>query len=291
MDGSVIDSSEAGTNLSTEADLVRTDHKEVDSLVEKSDSSHEPAKEMKTLSKTARRNQRTRQKVSMAKKVAREASAQNVLGSLTAANIVNITSATEPAGSSVSKPKVEGAEVGTSPPLLGTEVKMQSLPTNPTAAERLKLKSQFMDIFQQEYKLDEECRERNASKLMTSEELAEFNCKSSRPLVSVHGDIFDVSRNLNQYGPGGSRSFEAGSDITWAAVSGFHTEGNCNCFYDVFKAPDDHVLTSRCMSLCSTIAAFQRDYGKPVGRLSIYNEEERLPAMPMADHDDVCPVQ
>jgi len=165
---------------------------------------------------------------------------------------------------------------------------------SPSALERLQITQQFMDMFEREYKLDSACLELRSLKLMTLEELAEFNCNSSRPLVSVHGYIFDVSKNLHQYGSDGARSFEAGSDITWAVIWGSHTEEDCNCFYDVFKAEDDRELASRCMSLCSTIAAFQRDYGKAVGRLTIYNEEMRLPPSPslhLEYSEGSCPVQ
>jgi len=163
-----------------------------------------------------------------------------------------------------------------------------------TAVERSKLKKQFMDMFEQEYELARGLSEERSVELMTLEELAKFDCNSSRPSVSVHGDIFDVSHNLHQYGSDGTRSFEAGSDITWAAISGSHTKDNCNCFYDVFKATDDRELASRCMTLCSTITAFRRDYGKPIGRLNIYNEEARLPPAPsphMEHSETACPVQ
>jgi len=165
--------------------------------------------------------------------------------------------------------------------------------TSPSRAQRLRIKNQFMDMFRQEQGLNSDLGpgDSTSSKLMTPEELSKFDCKSKRPLVSVHGDIFDVSSNLGEYGPGGERCFQAGTDITWAVVSGSHTKDSCNCFCDIFKAKDDQVLAGRFMNLCSTIVAFQRDYGKPVGRLSIFTEEACLPPPPTAPMEDVCPVQ
>lgn len=328
-------SSEAGSSQSTEVDSAGTDSEENDSLVEDVESMKEPvAVESKATSRTAKRNQRTRQKLIKAKQAAREANAQNPFGSPKASGRGDAELATvQPAALSrllaeaeamqrrplCSQPAAAAKVVkrhGSTELHRSREVTTESPPSpfrnhwkrldqvkaqssasghwiglNPTAAERLKLKRQFMDLFHQEYQLGEEFRKKNTSKLMTLEELAKFNCESRRPLVSVHGDIFDVSRNLDQYGPDGCRRFEAGSDITWAIISASHIESNCNCFFDVFKAVDDRMLTSRCMSLCSSIAAFQRDYGMPVGRLSIYNDEERLPPPQRPELDGVCPVQ
>jgi len=162
---------------------------------------------------------------------------------------------------------------------------------NLTRACRLRLKNKFMDMVRQEFNLSEKPAQSESSQLMTPEELSKFDCKSKRPLVSVHGDIFDVSGSLSKYGPGGERCFQAGTDITWAVVSGCHTKDNCNCFYDIFKAKDDQVLAGRFMNLCSAIVAFQRDYGKPVGRLSIFTNEASLPPPPTPPMEDVCPVQ
>lgn len=309
---SAVASSHAGELQFTETHSPRTEVvAQIESRLEAENGvvAKDEAVEPKVLSRTAKRNQRTRMKASNVKKAE---SAESVpADSSVSTPKIGGPSGPNPKGTEAKAQKrievkeqsspadvsLKGKEVKASRQMPGADVKAQSSPAeawrgpNPTAVERVKLKAQFMEIFQEEYKLGKELRKANSSKHMTSEELAKFSCNSSRPLVSVHGDIFDVSRNLREYGPGGIRSFEAGSDITWAVISGSHTEDNCNCFYDVFKAADEHALTSRCMSLCSTIAAFQRDYGRPVGRLSIYNEEKRLPPAPRPPMEDVCPVQ
>merc|ERR1719454_2255588 len=113
-----------------------------------------------------------------------------------------------------------------------------------------------MDMFRQEQGLNSDLGpgDSTSSKLMTPEELSKFDCESKRPLVSVHGDIFDVSSNLREYGSGGARCFQAGTDITWAVISGSpHKKDSCNCFYDIFKAKDKEVLTGRFMRLCKTL--------------------------------------
>lgn len=165
--------------------------------------------------------------------------------------------------------------------------------TNPTELEREALKAALLDMFRQERRLPRDFNLDKSSTVMTLEELAKFNCDSGRPMVSIHGDVFDVSSDLANYGPAGVRSFEAGTDLTWAVVTGSHSEEMCNCFFDMFKARDQNMVAGRFMSLCSSAVSFRRDYGKPVGRLNIFLDERSLPAPPTPHMEEVgeCTVQ
>jgi len=255
--------------------------------------------EMKKLSKTARRNQRTREKARQSKILADESEAKSPQAScVESASIVGDPFASAKHWKQCKELPLSSSSSTVNSPAKGAskDSRKPSSPgswkgTDPSARERLKLRNQFLDVFREEYKVGKELSTYASSKLMTHQELSTFNCSNSRRLVSVYGEIFDVTSNTDEYGPSGSRSFEAGTDITWAVVCGVHVQEKCNCFYDMFKAKDDQMLAGRLMSLCSTIIAFQRDYGKPVGRLSEFSDERRLPAPPTASMEDVCPVQ
>jgi predicted heme/steroid binding protein len=189
-------------------------------------------------------------------------------------------SPTRPESSTTSSPKTERQSQSASG---------SSHLDNPTVAQRMVLKMQFMEFFCQDAKIENTFSGNTSSTPMTPEELAKFAGDSERLLVSLHGDVFDVSSNRAEYGPDGVHSFEAGTDITWVVVSGAHTKENCNCFYDIFKAQDQNELASRLLPLCRTNIAFQRDYGTPVARLTVFSQERSLQPPPVPPVD--CVVQ
>jgi len=114
--------------------------------------------------------------------------------------------------------------------------------------------------------------------VLTVEQLGQYNCTGIRLLVSIYGDIFDVSHRKDLYGHG-SKSHHAGKDITWGVVTGNETESNLNRFYDVFKLDQDH--TGRYLQIiCQRIVAFEEEFGEPVGRLEPFVHERELPPAP-----------
>merc|ERR1719387_2549203 len=105
---------------------------------------------------------------------------------------------------------------------------------------------------------------------MTPKELKKFGKHSDRILLSVYGDIFDVSHRPDKYGADGVYNIFAGKDITWGLISGVDIEENCNRFFDIFKAED--VVNSKMQGLASWLAFYEKEYGKPVGRLTPFNQ-------------------
>jgi predicted heme/steroid binding protein len=115
--------------------------------------------------------------------------------------------------------------------------------------------------------------------VLTLDGLAKFGCESKRKLVSVYGVIYDVSSCPDKYGSGGKFSNYTGKDMTWALITG--TESDCNTFFDMFKRME--TLTQNIRVLCRWQAAYEKAYGEPVGSLSVYNDEDLLPAHPAVD--------
>uniref|UniRef100_A0A7S1AMU8 Cytochrome b5 heme-binding domain-containing protein n=1 Tax=Noctiluca scintillans TaxID=2966 RepID=A0A7S1AMU8_NOCSC len=123
---------------------------------------------------------------------------------------------------------------------------------------------------------------------MTVEELGKYNCDQERLLISIYGDVFDVSDRPDKYGKKGPYFLFAGKDITWGLVSGADTAENCNQFFDIFKA-DNKDTMSKMQCICSWLAFYELEYGNPVGRLLKYDREHELPAPPATG--DTCVMQ
>jgi tetratricopeptide (TPR) repeat protein len=121
-------------------------------------------------------------------------------------------------------------------------------------------------------------------------ELAEFNSASTsgRFLVSVHGDIFDVSDRPDKYGADGPYSSMSGHDITWALWSGLDDDDQLDKYFDLQRASIVEERDRRLQGLMSWWAFFEQEYGSPVGRLSVYENEWELPAPPAVE--DLCTI-
>mmetsp|Transcript_51597 Transcript_51597/g.122781 ORF Transcript_51597/g.122781 Transcript_51597/m.122781 type:complete len:464 (-) Transcript_51597:31-1422(-) len=123
---------------------------------------------------------------------------------------------------------------------------------------------------------------------LSAEQLEAHNCESSRLLLSLHGDIFDVSDRPDKYGKDGPYYYLTGHDITWGLVSGQDSEETVNKFYDLFKC-DESSRQKKLQCICSWIAFYETEYGAPVGRLLEYEAEDALPPPP--EIGEQCSIQ
>lgn len=169
---------------------------------------------------------------------------------------------------------------------------------NPTLEERLGLTEDMLEVCrksQQEtarYFSDKQTSVRTKLPpdhkrpvgVLTVKELGEYKCSSDRMLVSIYGDIYDVSARPDLYGYG-PKSFHAGKDITWGVVVGKESAENCNRFYDIFKLDDDH--RNRFLQIiCQRMVSFEDEFGEPVGRLEAFVQERDLPPAPKEEIEE-----
>jgi predicted heme/steroid binding protein len=165
-------------------------------------------------------------------------------------------------------------------------------------AKRRQLMSSFMAVFREQQNAgagsvpsgpSAGAGERAADHVgtITPEELATFDHRNARRLVSVYGDIFDVSGS-SEFRTGGVKSELAGKDITWGVLTGVPKAQNCNRFYDVFKGNGG--AERRLPGLCHCLALYEAAHGRPVGRLAPWDREEELPAAPPSE-EALCTVQ
>jgi len=131
--------------------------------------------------------------------------------------------------------------------------------------------------------------------VISLERLASYRATKERMLMSVYGYIFDVSDRPDKYGVGAPYEELTGKDITWGLASGDDSPPNANKFYDMFKraeeptvadymkgkkAPDYDELYQRISGLLGWVHHYTNEYGPPVGRLDLYENEESLPSPP-----------
>ncbi|CAE7567486.1 unnamed protein product [Symbiodinium natans] len=125
---------------------------------------------------------------------------------------------------------------------------------------------------------------KSVGRISQKELFQKYSCKGERMLISVYGDLFDVSDRPDKYGPDGPYWYMTGKDITWALMSGEDTEETMDKFYDVFKIQPAEAADRRLQGLMSWWAFYEKEYGKPIGRNTAYDKEWGLPAPPhMAD--------
>jgi len=120
--------------------------------------------------------------------------------------------------------------------------------------------------------------------VLTVEQLGKYSCSNERMLVSIYGDIYDVSSRPDLYGYG-PKSAHSGRDITWGVVTGEETVENCNRFYDIFKLDQDH-LGRYLQIVCHRMVAFESEFGEPVGRLEPFVNEWDLPPAPKEEIEE-----
>jgi len=125
--------------------------------------------------------------------------------------------------------------------------------------------------------------------VITAKELAKYDASNDRKLVSLYGDIFDVSSRPDQYG-NGTYSWRSGRDITWSVITGLDNRDNCNRYYDIFKLGKEHM--ARFLQLLSqNLVLLEDEFGAPVGKLSEYAQDTVLPAPPTSEVPESCNQQ
>mmetsp|Transcript_33874 Transcript_33874/g.97423 ORF Transcript_33874/g.97423 Transcript_33874/m.97423 type:complete len:395 (-) Transcript_33874:166-1350(-) len=124
--------------------------------------------------------------------------------------------------------------------------------------------------------------------VLSVEQLGKYSCSNDRMLVSIYGDIYDVSHRPDLYGFG-AKAVQAGKDITWAVVTGSERGDNYNRFYDIFKLDEEH-LRRYLQIICLRMVQLSEQFGEPVGRLRPFVEEWKLPAPP-TDEIEECKQQ
>lgn len=120
------------------------------------------------------------------------------------------------------------------------------------------------------------------------EQLGEYHSENAegRHLISVYGDIFDVSDRPDKYGPDSPYYELTGKDISWGLFTGIDVGVMCNQFYDYYKARDQGI--DKIAGIVSWRAWYEQEYGVPVGFLTEYKNEHELPSPPLGEIDEAC---
>eukprot|EP00490_Sorites_sp_Unknown_P022538 CAMPEP_0114650052 /NCGR_PEP_ID=MMETSP0191-20121206/7432_1 /TAXON_ID=126664 /ORGANISM="Sorites sp." /LENGTH=367 /DNA_ID=CAMNT_0001863829 /DNA_START=174 /DNA_END=1277 /DNA_ORIENTATION=+ len=126
--------------------------------------------------------------------------------------------------------------------------------------------------------------------LLSPTQLEEYGCdnRDRRYLLSVYGYIFDVSDRPDKYDHDGPYASLTGKDLTWGLFAGVDTVEYTNKFYDLFKARD--LGKDKMAGVCSWLAWYETEYGKPVGKLEPWQRESELPAPPLEEIEEMCVV-
>lgn len=111
-------------------------------------------------------------------------------------------------------------------------------------------------------------------------EMLKFGCENKRILISIHGDIFDISDRPDKYGAEGPYWYMAGHDLTWGLIIGDDAEAHLDKFYDLFKIMPKEACDQHLQGVMSWWAFYEKEYGKPVGRNTGYDKEWGLPPPP-----------
>lgn len=129
---------------------------------------------------------------------------------------------------------------------------------------------------------------KEAMGVMSVEQLRQYSWENPqrRYMISVYGNIFDVSDRPDKYGPDGPYTVLTGVDITWCFAAGVDSEEYTNRFYDLFKARD--MGADKMGGVCSWLGWYWTEYGDPIGKLEPYTREEELPAPPMEELEGAC---
>eukprot|EP00927_Polykrikos_kofoidii_P056444 TRINITY_DN50558_c0_g1_i1.p1 TRINITY_DN50558_c0_g1~~TRINITY_DN50558_c0_g1_i1.p1 ORF type:complete len:409 (+),score=106.99 TRINITY_DN50558_c0_g1_i1:143-1369(+) len=114
--------------------------------------------------------------------------------------------------------------------------------------------------------------------------LSKYHCESERLLMSVYGDIFDVSDRPDKYGKDGPYYYFAGADISYGLATGRDDIETINKFYDLWKMPSEQ-RDQKLQCICAWIGFYEKEYGQPVGRLEVFDRERHLPAPPVGEEN------
>lgn len=109
-----------------------------------------------------------------------------------------------------------------------------------------------------------------------------------RLLVSVYGDIFDVSDRPDKYGPDGPYWWMTGHDLTWGFVSGSDHPDTVDKMYDYWKVAPEALRDRKLQGVLAWVAWYEWEYGRPVGILTPYVKEAGLKGPPIEDAQECC---
>lgn len=125
---------------------------------------------------------------------------------------------------------------------------------------------------------------------MSLKELNEYHCEntSNRYLLSVYGDIFDVSDRPDKYGPNGPYHFMSGRDLTWGFVSGRDGEEHVDKLYDLWKVAPESLRDAKLKLIYAWVGWYEYEYDDSVGKLTEYEQEGALKGPPIEDSEDCC---
>lgn len=127
--------------------------------------------------------------------------------------------------------------------------------------------------------------------IVTLKELGEHDCNSKgRLLVSVYGDVFDVSDRPDKYGPNGPYYWMTGHDLTWGFVSGKDTPDTVDQYYDLWKIAPETFRDDKQRCILAWVAFYEYEYGESIGKLEKYKVENGLPGPPMEESNGDCSV-
>jgi len=122
--------------------------------------------------------------------------------------------------------------------------------------------------------------------VINAKTLAKHDCEAERILVSVYGDVFDVSDRPDKYGKDGPYSWMSGHDLTWGFVSGKDIPEQNDYFYDMWKIAPEEFREKKLQGLLAWVAFYEHEYGQPVGRLEEYQKEAGLKGPPMEEANE-----
>eukprot|EP00927_Polykrikos_kofoidii_P057627 TRINITY_DN51782_c0_g1_i1.p1 TRINITY_DN51782_c0_g1~~TRINITY_DN51782_c0_g1_i1.p1 ORF type:complete len:410 (+),score=72.80 TRINITY_DN51782_c0_g1_i1:73-1302(+) len=123
---------------------------------------------------------------------------------------------------------------------------------------------------------------------LTLEQLQTYDCNSERIIVSVYGDLFDVSDRPDKYDKDGPYWFMAGQDTTWGFVSGRDTPEMVSKLYDLWKVAPQSLRDNKLKLIYGWVAWYEWEYGGCIGKLAEYEKENSLKGPPMEESEDCC---
>lgn len=121
---------------------------------------------------------------------------------------------------------------------------------------------------------------------LTLDELNKYDCKNKRLLVSIYGDIFDVSDRPDKYDEDGPYWFMSGHDLTWGFAAGKDSPDMVDKCFDYWKVAPETLRDSKLRLIYGWVAWYEFEYRDPVGKLEPYLKEGGLKGPPMEESED-----